>query len=240
VATEDDVRRVRHNVLTGGLALLFSQAAFGIVFGLAAREAGLSIVEALAMSVLVYAGAAQFAAVGLVAQGVPWLGIVVMTALLNARHLLYSASMAPWFAGVPLRIRALAAHPLTDELFALTLPAFRSLGRLDLGSYGIAAALTLPTWAIATALGFLAGELLPDPRTIGLDIVFPAAMGALAVVLITDRRTLIAAVAGGGVGVIVALASVPSVGVIAGGLAGPLVAMAVPRRVGLDIAPRTR
>jgi predicted branched-subunit amino acid permease len=73
-----------------------SAIGFGFVYGLAAREAGFSIVEAMAMSVIVFAGAAQFAAVGYVASGLAWPGIILLTALLNARHLLYSAALAPW------------------------------------------------------------------------------------------------------------------------------------------------
>jgi len=228
VTTAIEVRAIRRGVLVGGMALVFSQFAFGMVFGLAARDSGFSLLEAVAMSALAYSGAAQFAAAGLIAQGVPWAGIVVLTALLNARHLLYSASLAPWFASAPRRVRAVAAHGLTDEVYALTLPAFGTLRRLDLPSYAIAVALTLPTWIIATAAGFLGGELLPDPRVLGLDVVFPAVMAALAVVLITDRRALIAAVAGATIGLAVALLVEPSVGVMAGGLVGPLVAMLAP------------
>ena len=82
------------------------------------------------MSAIAFAGAAQFAALGLLAQGVPWVGIIVLTALLNARHLLYSASLAPWFAGRSRRERAAAAYILTDEAFALAaarLPGARSV-----------------------------------------------------------------------------------------------------------------
>lgn len=221
---------VRREVLTGGLAVLFSQAAFGVVYGLAAKDAGLSIVEALAMSALVYGGAAQFAALGLLTAGIPWMGIVAVTALLNARHALYSASMAPWFAVVPRRVRAVAAHPLTDEVYALTLPAFQRLGHLDLRSYALAAALTLPTWVIATLAGHIGGQVMPDPRVLGLDIVFPAVMGGLAVALVTERRGLVAALSGALLGVAVALVAGPTVGVLAGGIVGPLMGMALPER----------
>ena len=71
------------------------------MFGLAARNAGLSPIEASAFSLIVFAGAAQFAAVGYLAAGMPWLPIVVLTFLLNIRHLLYSASLAPQVRHVP-------------------------------------------------------------------------------------------------------------------------------------------
>jgi predicted branched-subunit amino acid permease len=224
----DDLRRVRRRVVTDGLGISFSVAAFALVYGLAARDAGLTFVEAMAMSAIALAGSAQFAALGGIVQGVPWAGILLLVALLNARHLLYSASLAPWFAGTSRRVRAACAYVLADETYALAMPAIRSLGRLDLRTYALAAAMPVVPWIIATAVGYLGGELIPDPRVLGMDIVFPAAMAGLAVALITDRRTLVAAVAGGVIGLVVALAVQPAVGVMAGGIAGPLVAMLVP------------
>jgi 4-azaleucine resistance transporter AzlC len=228
MAGEQDGRAVRRRILTDGLAIVLSLFAFGMVFGLAARQADFSLVEALAMSLIAYSGAAQFAAVGLVAASVPWLGIVVLTALLNARHVLYSASLAPWFSETSRPRRAVAAHFLTDEVFALTMPGVRALGRLDLQSYALAGVLTITPWVMATAVGYAGGQLLPDPRALGLDVVFPAAMAGLAVALVTERRSLVAAVAGGSIGLAIALTVQPSVGVIAGGLLGPLVAMVIP------------
>ncbi len=202
--------------------------AFAVVYGLAARQTGLSLAEGLAMSAVAYGGAAQFAALGLLAQGVPWLGIVVLSALLNARHLLYSASLAPWFSGRSYRERAASAFFVTDECFALAMPAFRALRRHDTGTYFIAAMITFVPWVGATMLGMLFGELLPAPRTLGLDVVFPAAMAGLAVALVVDRRACTAAVGGAVVGVAVATVTGPSVGILAGGLLAPALALLVP------------
>lgn len=224
----DELGRVRRRVFTDGLAISFSAAAFALVYGLAARDAGLSFLEAMAMSAIVLAGAAQFAALGLIVQGVPWAGILLLVALLNARHLLYSASLAPWFAGTARRVRAACAYVLADETYALAMPAIRSLGRLDVRTYVLAAAMPVIPWVTATATGYLGGELMPDPRVLGMDVVFPAAMAGLAVALVTDRRTLVAAISGGVIGLTVALVIDPSVGVVAGGIAGPLTAMLVP------------
>ena len=74
----------------------------------------------------------------------------------------------------------------------------------------------------------MGGELLPDTRGLGLDVVFPAAMAGLATALITGRRELIAAAAAIAIGLPVALLSQPSLGIVVGGVCGPLVAMAVP------------
>jgi predicted branched-subunit amino acid permease len=227
-----DPAEVRRRLLVDGFGIAVSAAAFAAVFGLAARQAGFSLLEAMSQSLFVFAGAAQFAAVGLVAQGVPWLGIVVLTAALNSRHALYSAALAPWFVGSSRRQRAAAAFVLTDECFALALPAFRRLGRLDLPTYAIAALAVWLPWEAASAVGYLGGQLLPDPRALGIDVVFPAAMAGLAVALVVDSRSLAAAVIGAGVGLGVALAVQPSVGVIIGGLAGPGVAMLLVRPTG--------
>ncbi len=204
--------------------------AFGIVYGLAARGAGFSVVETLAMSLLVFAGASQFAAVGFVAQGMPWVAIVGLTFLLNARHILYAAALAPWVQETPRIERAAMAHGLTDESFAVGLAHFRRLGRADVPGYWIGALFILIPWPIASVVGYVGGQLVPNPTVLGLDIVFPAAMGALAVAVITGRRELVAAIAGAIVGVAVSLAVSISVGIVAGGLIGPAIGLLVPHR----------
>ncbi len=211
---------------------------FGFVYGLAARAAGFSPVEAMAMSLLVFAGAAQFAAIGYVAGGLAWPGVILLTALLNARHLLYSASLAPWLRERPLRRRALMAHLLTDEAFALSIAHFRRVGRADERGYWIAAiASTFVPWNLATFAGVALGGQIADPSRYGLDVVFPAAMAGLTVGLVTGRRELIAAAVGGGIGVVASLALSPAVGIVAGGLLGPLAGLAIPRTAAHETAP---
>lgn len=226
-----DARASRRELAIGALGIGASAVGFGFVYGLAARDAGFSPVEVLAMSTLVFGGAAQFAAVGYVASGLAWPGVIVLTALLNARHLLYSAALAPWLAGVPRIRRALMAHLLTDESFALTIAHFERLGRPDERGYWIAAILsTFIPWNLATLAGVTIGGQIPDPARFGLDVVFPAAMIGLGVGLVTGRRELVAALAGAIIGVVVSLVAGPGVGVVAGGIGGPLLGMAVPRR----------
>ena len=224
-----DLRAARRQLLLDTLGIAVSVAAFGLVFGLAARNAGFSPIEAVASSVLVFAGASQFAAAGYVAAGLPWAPIVVLTFFLNARHLLYSASMAPRLREIPLPRRVAMSHVLTDEAFALSAAHFHRLGRLDIPGYWMAAILGvfLP-WNVATIAGVLLGGAIPNPSTFGLDIVFPAAMGGLAVGLVTGRRELVAAGAGAIIGTGMSLVIGPALGIIVGGLVGPLLGMAVP------------
>ena len=215
-----------------------SAIGFGFVYGLAAREAGFSVVEAMAMSVIVFAGAAQFAAVGYVASGLAWPGIILLTALLNARHLLYSAALAPWLRRAPVSHRALMAHVLTDEAFALAISHFRRIGRGDERGYWFGAfVFTFIPWNLATLAGVVLGAQIPDPARFGVDVIFPAAMIGLAVGLVTGRRELVAAIVGAGIAVVVALATSPAIGIVAGGVLGPAVGLLVPASIAAETAP---
>jgi predicted branched-subunit amino acid permease len=209
------------------------------VFGLAARTSGhYSVVEAMAMSLIAFGGAAQFAAVGYIATGVAWPAIVVLTALLNARHVLYSAALAPWFRGRSFAERAVAAHLLTDESFALSIAHFRRIGRFDpIGYWFPAIVTTLIPWNLATFAGVTIGDAIVEPQRLGIDVIFPAAMIGLAVGLVTGRRELVAAVVGAAVAVGVSLAISPTVGIIAGGLIGPGIGLLVPAAASHETAP---
>jgi 4-azaleucine resistance transporter AzlC len=220
----------RRRLIADSLGIAASAVAFGFVYGLAAQRAGFSPLEASAMSILVFAGAAQFAAVGYIVGGLAWPAVVLLTGLLNARHLLYSAALAPWLRDVPLIRRAVMAHLLTDEAFALSIAHFTRIGRTDERGYWIAAigATAIP-WNLATLAGAVIGQEIPSPERFGLDIVFPAAMVGLAAGLLVGRREVVAAIAGAAIGVGVALAVAPSVGIIAGGVLGPFVGFLVPR-----------
>jgi branched chain amino acid efflux pump len=231
----DELEQSRRRLVVDAVGIALSALAFGFVYGLAAQRAGLSPIEAVAMSVIVFGGAAQFAAIGYITGGLAWPVIVVLTALLNARHLLYSAALAPWLRDVPKPRRAVMAHLLTDEAFALSIAHFTRLGRTDERGYWIAAVgATFIPWNLATIAGVLIGSEIPSPERFGLDIVFPAAMVGLAAGLITGRREIAAAIAGAVLGVGIGLLASPALGIVAGGVLGPAVGLAIPERVQPD------
>jgi 4-azaleucine resistance transporter AzlC len=237
-AASADLGASRRQTVMDGAGIIVSAVGFGFVYGLAARDAGFSVVEAMAMSAFAFGGAAQFAAVGYVAGGLPWQGVILLTGLLNARHVLYSAALAPWLRDRPFAVRAFAAHLLTDEAFALATAHFRRLGRADMWGYWFAGiAVTFIPWNLATIAGVVIGGGIPEPQRLGIDVIFPAAMIGLAVGLISGRRELVAAVVGAAVGVVVSLLSSPAIGIIAGGLLGPAAGLLVPAAAAHEVAP---
>jgi predicted branched-subunit amino acid permease len=233
------LRAARRRLVLDGLGIIVSATGFGFVYGLTARTSGhFSPVEAMAMSLIAFAGAAQFAAIGYVTNGVAWPAIGLLTFLLNARHVLYSAALAPWFRGRSFGERVVAAHLLTDEAFALSISHFRRVGSFDpVGYWFPAVVTTLIPWNIATFAGVMLGDAIVEPSRFGIDVIFPAAMAGLAVGLVTGRRELVAALAGAAIGVATSLTVSPTVGVIAGGLVGPAVGLLVPVGRAHETAP---
>jgi 4-azaleucine resistance transporter AzlC len=228
-SSNGDVGAARRDLVLASLGFAASGAGFGLVYGLAAREAGFSVIEATAMSVFVLAGAAQFAAVGLISDGASWPSIVFLTAVLNSRHLLYSAAMAPWLGGRPRLERAAMAHVLTDETFALSLAHFQRLGKADVVGFWLAAGFDSLSWPIFTAIGVIAGQLIPDPAQLGLDVVFPAAMGGLAVKLATARPEVATAVAAAALAVVGGIVVGPAASIVFAGLLAPIAGLLIER-----------
>jgi 4-azaleucine resistance transporter AzlC len=223
----DDAGESRGRLVRDALVIASYALPVGLVYGLATLQAGFSALDTIAMCLVVLAGGAQFAAVGMVKDGAPWLAIAGVTLLVNARHLLYSAALAPYLTSARRRERALMAHFLTDESFALSLAHFRRIGRLDRRGFWIASmAVTIP-WTVGSTLGFLAAGAL-DIEGLGLDIAFPAAMAGLSLGMVSGRRDVAAALGAVAVAVPVGLVGGVSVGLIAGAVVGPLVGLAVP------------
>jgi predicted branched-subunit amino acid permease len=228
--TSDEVlHSSRRRMLIDSIGIEVSGVGFALVYGVAAQAAGMSVGDVAVTSALVYAGGAQFAVLGYIAAGAPWLSIVLVTALINSRHMLYGAALAPYAAHLPARVRALMAYPLSDETFALAIGHFRRIGRADVPGYLLLGlGISVAPWIAASAAGAALAGNIADPGTFGLDVIFPAAMAGLAVGLISGRREVIAALAAVAVGVGAALLTDPAIGVIAGGVAGPIIGMLVP------------
>lgn len=172
--------------------LLLGVVPFGLAYALSARAAGLSWGTTQLMSLAVFAGSAQFSAVGLVAAGAGPVTLLATTVFLNARHVLYGLSLAPGLRAGP-TTRAAAAFLLTDEAFGVA----AALGRGD-AAFLLGAELTLfVTWNATTALGSLAAGALQDPTALGLDLIFPLTFLGLLLPALRRRREVGAALAAG-------------------------------------------
>jgi 4-azaleucine resistance transporter AzlC len=152
--------------------------AYGAVWGGLARQVGLSQGELVAMCLLVTAGTAQFVALPMLRAGDPaWL-LVVTAYIVNLRHYLMAASLAPYFAHLSRWRLAVLAHGVTDEAYALTLARFAR--RPPHAAYFAGcAATTYLAWYAGAAAGGLLGGRIPDPHRYGLDFVFPAVFVAI-------------------------------------------------------------
>lgn len=172
------------------LPLALGTFAYGLVFGVLAREAGLSAPEATLMSGLVFAGAAQFVVLGMWGAPLPVLGIILATLIVNLRLVLLGAALRPRFAALPRGRLYGAAFFLTDENWALTLRDFDEGGRDAAFLVGSGLAL-LAGWTAGGALGRFAGDWLPDPARWGLDFGFTAVFVALLVGMWRGRGDLL-------------------------------------------------
>jgi 4-azaleucine resistance transporter AzlC len=226
-ATPRAVSESRRQLTRDAMAIAAYALPVGMVYGLATLQAHFTLLDVVASCLLVLAGGAQFAAAGLVKDGAPWLAIVGVTLLINARHLLYSAAIAPYMAERPRRERAFLAHFLTDEAFALSLAHFRRIGRFDAPGYWVAAMVVMVPWTLGSTIGFLAGGAV-DTRRLGLDVAFPAAMAGLSLGMVSGRRDAAAALGAVAVAVPVGLAGGASLGLVAGAVVGPFFGLAVP------------
>ena len=226
---EADLRALRRRVAIDSTAMAVSAMAFGVVYGVAARGAGVTVTDVVFTSVTVFAGGSKFAAVGAVAQGMAIPVVVMLVAMLNARHFLYGTAVAPWVQAVPRLQRAAMAYALSDEAFALGIAHFRRGGRADVPGYWVGAALnTWFPWLIGTSLGAVIGGTVVDPARLGLDVVFLAAMAGLAVGLASERWERAAAIAGAAIGVGASLTFGIGAGIVLGGVLGPIVGLAMP------------
>ena len=179
------------------LPLLMGVIPFGMIYGVLALNAGLRPAAAQMMSSIVFAGSAQFITAQLVREAVPGLVIVLTIAVVNLRHMLYSASVAPYVRDLPMGWKILLSYLLTDEAYAVTILNYEKEGDAPSGHwFFLGAGLTLwISWQLSTAAGILLGTTLPEswPLDFGLPITFIA----LIFPTLKDRPAIAAALTAG-------------------------------------------
>jgi 4-azaleucine resistance transporter AzlC len=174
--------------LKDGVPLALSIFSYGLVFGVLARQAGLSYWETVTMSGLVVAGASQFVAINMISAGAAASQIVLATFLLNLRHLLMGATLAPYLSRVRPWKLAILAHLTNDESYAVTIGRFQRYGGSAAYFLG-AGTITFSAWFLSSALAGAVGDLIGDPRRYGLDFAFYGAFIGLLVPQLKDRGT---------------------------------------------------
>ncbi len=179
------------------LPLLIGVFPFGLIYGASALGAGLSPAASQMMSSVVFAGSAQFITVQLWAGGVPGLVIILTIVVVNLRHVLYSASVAPYVQHLPMKWRGLLAYLLTDEAYAATIVHYETSGITPAGHWFFlgAGGSLWATWQLSTALGILLGTTIPAAWP--LEFAIPLTFIALVIPTLTDRAAALAAVSAG-------------------------------------------
>jgi 4-azaleucine resistance transporter AzlC len=194
---------LRSEILAGikaELPLAIGAAPFGLIYGALALEAGLPASAAQAMSSIVFAGSAQFISAQLLGQSAPAAIVILTAGMVNLRHALYSASLAPYLQHLPIRWKYVLAYLLTDEVYAVTVTHYQEAGyRPGRGNkhwYFLSAGLTeWFSWQASTAVGLFLGTAIPPGWS--LDFTLALTFLGLLVFNLKDRAGVAAALSGG-------------------------------------------
>ena len=195
-------------ILTGmkrGFPIFLGYVPLGFAYGVLAVQNNIPAVYAVLFSLLVYAGAGQFIAVGLWGMGASVFSIVFTTFVINLRHVLMSAAVAPWFAPFTRFQQFIIGWGLTDEVFAMHSMAMATGEKARLPLVYAANFTSHSGWVLGTFIGAVAGDFLPDPKLFGLDYALPAMFLALLVPQCKERLYTLAAVLSALLSVILAM-----------------------------------
>lgn len=176
--------------------ILLGYIPIGLAFGVLSSNADISFLNTSLMSILVFAGASQFIAVGLIEKGISVYSIILTTFLVNSRHILMSASLSPYFKKINNLISAILSFGVTDETFALNsveLKKDEEKGQYYVFGVHVTAYLA---WVLSSFFGaFLGGRYVTSPGFLGLDFALPAMFIALLVIQVTDKLDIIVIIA---------------------------------------------
>ncbi len=186
--TETSISRWREGV-QATVPLWPGALLFGIVYAVTGRAAGLSPAQIVVMSLVVHAGASQFAAVNLIAAGAGPVSVIIATAITNLRHVLMGGSVAPHVAHRSRGWRALYAYHLSDESYGLATARFLAGDGTPAYALGTNMGMIVP-WVGGAIIGLVVGGVLPNAHRWGVDLVGPLIFLALLVPLLGSRRTV--------------------------------------------------
>lgn len=179
--------------------LVIGAIPLGIIFGTLAQSSGLSFAGAIAMSALVFAGSAQFIALGLLTVGTALPIIVLTTFVVNLRHLLYSLSLVPYVQRLSPFWRVVLGFWLTDEVFAVVINRYhRSDRSIYKHWYYLGAAILMySNWLICTVIGLTFGELIPNAANYGLDFAMSVTFIGMVIPYLKNQPMVVTVICSG-------------------------------------------
>ncbi len=191
----------------------------GFAYGVLAQQAGLSDINTLLMSLMVYAGSSQLIAVSMFSAGLPALSIILTTFVVNLRHMLFSAALSPYLRGWRKLELAAFAYELTDESFVVHITRFAEGKSSKVEAFAINMTAQV-SWVFGSWLGLVAGQHITDVKPLALDFTLPAMFIALLVMQIKTHIEVIVALVAGCLAVGLALAGIDRWSVIAATVIG--------------------
>lgn len=215
----------RKNFIEGVRAevpILIGVFPFGLIYGALAINSGLSTTAAQLMSSIVFAGSAQFITAQLFKEGAPALVMILTIAVVNLRHMLYSASLAPYLKDLSIRWKVLLSYLLTDEAYAPSILHYEKEGLVRFKHwflFGAGISLWL-NWQVSTAIGVFLGASIPE--NLSLDFALPLTFIAM-IVPVMKKQPVVAAALSAGATALLAYSLPYKLGLILAALVGILV-----------------
>ncbi|HZG85923.1 AzlC family ABC transporter permease [Paenibacillus sp.] len=210
---------------------LLGYLSIGFAAGVVEKTAGMSIMEIALISILLYAGSAQFIAAGMIAAHSPAAGIIATIFIVNLRHFLMSAALSPYFRHLTPAKNTFVGALLTDETFGVAMQEAAKANKISekwMHGLNITAYLN---WIAANIAGAIFGEWIANPEAFGLDFALPAMFIGLLVLQLVSRNKLkadiVVAVSAAAIGVAASLMGAGSVGIILATMIAAAIGMAV-------------
>ncbi|MFS0647165.1 AzlC family ABC transporter permease [Siminovitchia sp. 179-K 8D1 HS] len=213
------------------LPTLLGYLSIGFAAGVVGKTAGLSVAEITLMSLLIYAGSAQFIAAGMIAANASATAVIVTIFFVNLRHLLLSAALSPYFRHLSPLKNAVIGALLTDETFGVAMNETANKKYIsEKWMHGVNISAYL-NWAFANMAGAILGQWITNPEYFGLDFALAAMFIGLLVLMMASRRKIfidiIVAISAAGIAVGISLVSAGSAGVIVAIIVASTVGLAV-------------
>ncbi len=193
----NEARKTFWDGVRAEIPLLIGVFPFGIIYGVLALNAGLSQAASQMMSSMIFAGSAQFITAQLVSESAPAMVIILTIAVVNLRHMLYSASLAPYLKSLPTKWKVLLSYLLTDEAYAPSILQYEKEGVRPVSHWFLlgAGCALWSTWQISTAFGIFLGTSIPENWR--LDFALALTFIAMVVPALKNRPMVAAAISAG-------------------------------------------